>query len=194
MRPDREIERALVERVCANDDDAVEKLLFEICGRKISYIAHKFNLEPEELFVEIYTLLREDNWRRLRTWRGDSSITTWISAVASNYCLRRAQDQQRFVSLSNMADEAVNSSIWRPADNEITRSVEDRLTLLQAIEFVDNVRYRLILYKILNGQDDIAQMASELQMAINQVYVLRSRALKSLKRVLERMYVYDQSS
>lgn len=194
MRPDREIERALVERVCANDDAAVETLLFEVCGKKISYIACRFSLEPEELFVEIYLHLREGNWRRLRTWRGESSIRAWMSEVALNYCLRRVQDRQRLVPLSNGADEAVNSSIWGLANNEITRGVEDRVILLQAIELVNNARYRLILYWMLDGRDDIAQMASELQTTINEVYVLRSRALRSLRRVLEELDVDDQPS
>lgn len=184
MIADRELDLLLVERVCANDPAAIEELFFDICGSMIGGIARDFSFEPEDLLGDLYVHLSADNWRRLRTWRGESSIKAWMRQVALNYCMRQVQDRNHVQSLSD-SDEADGSvdPILSELEDEIDRVV-DRVVLLQSIERVNNARYRYVLYQILDGKDN-AQIASELGTTIDQGYVLRSRSIAALRRVWE---------
>ena len=58
-------DRTLVERVCADDDQALEELLGRRCRFVIRYLSQQYGYE--DLQNELYVHLREDNWRRLRT-------------------------------------------------------------------------------------------------------------------------------
>lgn len=93
--------------VCNNDDDACRRLLNEqlgyitkVCEQSASgaypgesrssisgdggasyHIHQHATLDADELFIHVVDHLKEDNYRRIREFRGRSSITTYITAI-----------------------------------------------------------------------------------------------------------------
>jgi RNA polymerase sigma factor (sigma-70 family) len=174
-------DRDLVERICTDDPEAAEELLLRRCGRAIAWLSRQYSYE--DLLGHLYLHLREGNWRRLRTWRGDSPIVRWVEQVAVRICRRKVKDSRRFVSLEDGGYGLLEEPGWRP-DEQWLRTVE-RVRLLEAIEQLDAQRDRLVLLAAYFEGKDPDDIAAELGITRGNVDVIKHRALKRLRRMLE---------
>jgi len=92
----------LVQEVCAGDDAAAERLFVDVCGQVIECLSKRFDYE--DLLVDLYIHLSADNWRRLRTWRGESSIQAWITQVALRLCYQHVTRNSRETPVGGLED------------------------------------------------------------------------------------------
>lgn len=170
----------LVSSICSGDQLAIEELLVNRCGRAIEYLSGKFDYD--ELIVDLYIHLSEDNWRRLRTWRGKSSINSWIYQVAVRLCLRKAKEKHPFVPL---IDE-IHANPNDPANPE--EVIEKHLHIIALMEALEQLspRERRFVYLLFFEEKTLDEVANALRLRKCALYVLKHRVLKKLRRLMEK--------
>jgi RNA polymerase sigma factor (sigma-70 family) len=168
----------LWEAICAGGASALEELFVVRCGRMTEYLGRKYGFRdlPGELLLH----LREDDWRRLRTWKGRSSLKTWVEQVAIHLCLKYAKETNRFKPLEhwNELEDAT-----RRAETE-ERSRFSRLDALKAMNTLRNTQERnLLVLHILQGLP-IAEAAGLMGITRGNADVVKHRAIRHMREAL----------
>jgi RNA polymerase sigma-70 factor (ECF subfamily) len=169
-------DRNLVERVCAGDRDAAELLFGVRLRRRIRYLA--MHCSYEDLFGELYLYLMEDDWRRLRTWRAESSLDSWLQTVAINLCIQRLKKERRLV----LFDPEIMAEKWGvelDPDKALLRS-----DLLRAIESLSSAQERLLIMLHSIQDKPIEEVAKILHINVNNAYQIKRRAIQHLREKL----------
>lgn len=172
---------ALVGRVCACDRAAAETLFTTVLGRTITAVSRRWNYP--DLLDELFVHLSENDWRRLKTWEGRSSLQSWIRVVCNRICSEAVQGRQRFVPLPTGTESDFVSREEQVIDEMIRE--ETRLGLLDAIEELDAPRDRLVLRLHYFSGRDLPSIAKELGVPLATVYVIKSRAVARLRERLK---------
>lgn len=170
----------LVAAVCSGDLAAAEHLFTERAGSIILFLSRKF--QYDELLGDLFINLRKDHWKKLKTWSGAGSLSGWISQVCIRLCYTRIRELKRFVPVD--ADVLARIPDGRPGQHEDLVAARDRVSLLKAIETLDNPRDRLILRIVLFDSKSSDQAAAELGLKREHFYVLKGRAVSRLKERL----------
>src|ERR1700722_9429330 len=91
-------EYQLVQRTCAGDREAARILFCELLGPLAEALGHRWNYPdlPNQLFVH----LCENDWRRLRTWKGPGCVKGWARAVCRNLFLAEVKARSGMMPLS----------------------------------------------------------------------------------------------
>ncbi len=130
---DAEDDASVVHRVLAADPAAFA-LLMRRCNRRLYRLARAIvgnDAEAEDALQEAYL----NAYRRLRQFRGDSSLITWLSRLVVNECLGRKRRSARRQNVIPM--------IPSPADDEVEAVASDDLGSPEAL--ADRAQMRGIL-------------------------------------------------
>ena len=165
-------DKHLFDALCAGQTSAQKELLIDRCGRMLSYLSIKY--EYEDLVGVLLVHLQEDDWRRLKTWKGDSSLKTWIEQVAIRLCLRHLKGKQRFEPLDekHMVDHRLEGCRFSHQD------------LLKALSLLRNDQERrLIVLHALNDMS-IVDAAEALGISRGNADVVKHRAIRNMRKAL----------
>jgi RNA polymerase sigma factor (sigma-70 family) len=172
---------ALVERTLAGDRAAAETLFTTVLGRTIDVIARRWDYP--DLLDELFVHLSENGWRRLSTWKGESSLEGWVRVVANRICYAEVQGRRHLVPLP-LGEERDFASEEEQVIETLIRE-ETRVGLLDAIDQLETPRDRLVLrMHYFNGRD-LPQIAKEIGVPLSTVYVIKSRAIARLRQRLK---------
>ncbi len=174
--PNRQSDQSLIERVCAGDREAAEELFGIRLRRKIRYLAMRCSYD--DLPGELYLHLTEDSCRRLRTWRGDSSLDAWVQRVAINLSIERLKKERRLV----LYDPDVMAEKWG-VELDLNKGLL-RSDLLRAIEALDSAQERLMITLHVMQDKSIEEVAAILRVTPNNAHQIKSRAIKHLREKL----------
>ncbi len=171
-------DRELRDRLCSGAPAAVHELLELRCGAMLGFLAFKFGFE--DLKGELLLHLQVDQWRRLRTWKGESSLKTWVETVATRICLRRVKERRRFVPLEewNELEVAVNR------DRNEQEGMLARRDLLKAMALLpSDQERRLLALHALQGLP-LAEVAQLMGITRGNADVIKHRAVKHMRQAL----------
>jgi RNA polymerase sigma factor (sigma-70 family) len=88
--PQIDLDRALVASVLAGLGPEVKRLLVQVDRQVRSLVRRNFpSAHREDLIHDFSQALWEDEWRRLRLWRGDSPLSHYLATLFSNFQLDR---------------------------------------------------------------------------------------------------------
>ena len=170
----------LVARVLINDGCAIEELFIQRCGQEIGFLSIRYR--QDDLLGELYFHLSQDDWRRLRTWQGRSSIKCWVEMVAVRICLYRVKDFSRFEPLDNWVD--ILQADGFGSKEALVRNAEIS-DVLEAIEKLETERDKTVMRSLLINEMDLNEIATELQISADQAYVVKCRAIKRVKQIIK---------
>lgn len=173
----------LFDQLCRGVPDAVEELLLRRCGPRLKYLAWRF--EYEDLGQDLYVWLRESDWTRLKSWRGDGSLNAWVIATATRLCLQRHRATSRLVALdTKILDAFQDKAAGDPLAGMIANS--RRSELLEAIERLPNERQRQILRLTVFREPPktTSEVAELLKITENNLFKLKHDAIKKLRQLL----------
>jgi len=124
-------ERALIARCLAGDADAFQGVYARHAVRlyNLAYRMSGSEAEAEDLLQEVFL----QAYRKLGSFRGDSSLGTWLYRLATNLCLDRVRSKQGRV---DQRTEPLDAGDGRPPIEPAARSVDvvvDRIDLERAI-------------------------------------------------------------
>ena len=170
-------ERRLVQSVCLDDASAVEELLFKLCGPMLRRLCEMYNYP--DLLGELYLHLKEDEWRRLRTWQGHAPLRGWMKQVAVHLCIKKLKDGLRFTPLDNEGEER-DARLSVKIDSDVNLR---RMELMRAISALTDVRERLLMTEHILLDQDIEQIAQRMQISRANADVIKHRATKHLREM-----------
>jgi RNA polymerase sigma factor (sigma-70 family) len=119
-----ESNRVLVERILRGDREAVATWLVDLCGDDVAYLSrfYKFADLPGELCI---TMTR-NNFKTLRSWKGDASLRHWTRVVAINLCLQNLRTERRQMLLTASKYDPEGR---KPSDRPCESGADDVLDL-----------------------------------------------------------------
>ena len=173
---DPQIIQGLIDR----DERITREFFFLRCQPLVYSLIQKFfggEADYDELVNDLYLHLMEDDARRLRMFKGNSSIYFWLKEVAKNYFLDR---KNRVSMIENVDDERLLDKAKNElTDNSANEAMMDVAVLLDQIE---NETYRLVLRKhIIEGMDyDELEKVTGIKKA--NLYNIKKRALAALEK------------
>ena len=175
-------DRQTFDRICLDDVEAVIELLVGQCGRGLKYLERQF--EYPDLLGDLYLHLKEDGWRRLRTWLRQSSLRHWTHQVAVRLCLAKVRaDKRRF---RGFAEWNLNYLPNQPVPLAGPPEVYGQGELLLAIQNLASEKERLLILSHCIEGRPIEEVATELGINVNYAYVIKSRAIAHLREALVR--------
>jgi len=124
--PDRQADRALVERCLGNQPGAFDELYRRFAPRVFTLACRMTGSRStgEDLLQEIFLLV----YRKLGSFKGEAALGTWVYRLATNCCLDHLRSRQhKLEQASDELDERV------PPRVEGRRFTAERLDLERAI-------------------------------------------------------------
>ena len=194
--PDPRVEEvALVQRCAAGDDDAWADLLRQY-GRFLDFMVRRALAgargripspdEVDEVRDEVLAWLIADDNRVLKTYRGESRLTSWLGVVVGRRARRIARRgeslRMKTVSLDALTADAASQLVRDPGADQTPR----HRALAQLADAVEKLseRDRLLIRGTFYEKRSYAELAAELGVRTDSVGQLLFRAKKRLKKHL----------
>jgi RNA polymerase sigma-70 factor (ECF subfamily) len=172
-------DRRLVARILAGDAGAVEEFVSQYEQFIYAILIRSLNLMPEEadeIFQRFLFHLWEDEFRRLREWKGKTKLSAYLAQIVRN--LAHDYRRQRPLEASEYPDT--------PVEDPILANVERRLTIERALARLSD-RDRLLIHHRFIREESPNEIAAALGLTPNNVGVALSRAKSRLRKILSRM-------
>ncbi len=140
--------------------------------------------EAEEVVAGLFAALVERDYAQLRTYRGDSTLATWLSVAA----IRRAQNHLRAEGRESARRLRLGELGPREAEEPDPLGGLEREEAVRLVERAAEglpARDRLILRLHFVEGLPRAETARRLRVSLNSVTALASRAVSRLRELLE---------
>lgn len=175
--PDRE----LVNLLCEGNNPVQLQLLQKIrpIVKFIRIKREAFDLDETDLTHDFYIFLQKNNFEKLRSFRFDSQLNTWLFAVCYRFISRQYETFMKEKKLKTTLIDGVKVCII----DETSQKYLVRAELLDAISKLTDKRECLVLILILQGYE-AKEIAENLGTTVNNVYVIKSRAIEKLRKLL----------
>lgn len=173
-------DKELIARIVQDDAAAVEYLFFVKCRpmfQRIVYQLFSNNVEVEELIGEFYLYVRKNDWAKLKSFEGKSSLMTWLTVVATRFFVNNRQD---LVNLQDTIAQNVQDLTNQLQSND---QIINKLELYDAVFKIPNPKYRWVILADLNGNTS-QEMSIALQTTIGNIYNYRKRGIIELKEII----------
>lgn len=127
----------------AEEREAGQTALAKRCAKIAAIVGRQFQIDPDELQNEVILKLIHENFHRLRSFRGDSTLNTWLNRVIHNTAINMAQSRTRYESRNYPLDreeQAIGFFFSDVSMGEIMEflqklSPEDRYLIIQRVVF-----------------------------------------------------------
>jgi RNA polymerase sigma-70 factor (ECF subfamily) len=170
-------DRRLVAGLLAGDAGAVELFISEYRQFIYTIFVRYLNLRPEdadELFQRFLFHIWQDDFRRLREWRRNTSLAAYIARIARNL----AHDYRREARFDTPDYLDV------PLDDPGLANIENRQMMELALSRLSQ-RDRELIRRHFYLEQSHAEIGQALGITANNVGVALSRAKLRLKKILE---------
>ncbi|MGN1234299.1 MAG: hypothetical protein ACI4UJ_12760 [Candidatus Cryptobacteroides sp.] len=171
----------LVISVCGNNPDAIVFFFYEKFLPVFQY--HILKIFPEGtdirgLVDEFFLYLREDGWRRLKTYQTDkSSLATWVSVISFRFF--------KYYKFNRLESRGVvrASDRWEEYAGEWVSSNETgaMMDIDAAIETIPNSRDREIARMVFLEDEEFKTVADRFDLSVDYIYTIKNRLIRQLK-------------
>jgi len=184
--PDRDAERALVDRARRGDVGAFEALYRGNVGR-VYALALRLTADQRaaaELTQDVFV----HAWQKLATFRGDAALATWLHRIALNTLFMRDRgDRRRAARMQSVGDEPMSDERTMPSNEGRARAVDvdQAVDLERAIAALPpGARRVFVLHDVIGYRhDEIARLTG---LAEGTLRAQLHRARKLLMEALDR--------
>lgn len=122
---------------------------------------------------------------RLHTFRGDSSVRTWLYSIARNVWLEHIRKNKNHINLDDLLELYL--------EDYVSSDVSAKMLLSCVKEYLAqlNEQSRTVVYHRIEGYS-YEEIAKKLQISSNSARVIEHRAKKNLKEfLLKEGWIYD---
>lgn len=175
----------LVERVLADDEKAVLHFFYEKFYSVFEYHVYKifpYEQSVQELVHEFFLYLRQDDWRRLRSYNSEKAkLNTWVSVISFRFFLNFKKtkiDSNGFITIFEQWDDKILQY-----KNECEEQV--RMDVGRAIESLKNETERKVARRLILEEADVQDVANENNLSVDYTYTVKSRAVSHLRIILK---------
>ena len=172
----------LIDRIVAGNNLLAAHFLNQKCLNTFIYINNTrlkgLDLCVDDLINDFYLYLHENNWEKLRSFRFESKLQTWINLVASRFFLKKYG--------KDLKENARKGSQINGFQSLIDIDQHDkkvRAELIEAIGQLKDKRAQRALLLFLQGFDS-NEIGEQIGTSTNNVYTIKSRAIEKLRTLL----------
>lgn len=170
---------ALARRVVARESEAMDDLV----GMYADYLKRllgpmtAWSPDTDDILQETFLLA----WRKMRSYRGDASLKSWLTTIAIRACRNHARSLQRFTrALQSMWVERVKRSPNLDIEDDRWQIVQHAMQQLSPSD-------REVVVLIHVEHMSLAEAAAHLELRINTVEVRLHRARQRLKQLIPQL-------
>ncbi len=170
----------LVARILAGEEGAIEQFISEYRQFIYAILVRYLNLAPEdadEVFQRFLFHLWQDDYRRLRDWRGKTTLAAYVARIARN--LGHDYRRQQRLETQDLPDLALDDP--RLADLERSEILGHALSRL-------SVRDRELIHRRFYLEQTHSEIAETFRTTTSNIGVALSRAKRRLRKILEKKF------
>jgi len=196
-------DKDLIEKILNRNDEAweffivqytpfIQKAINQVLSyNQIGYIVEEIG----ELVNDIFLSLLENDYKRLRQFRGESKLSTWLFTVSENKTkdfLRKQKALIEIISFEENDDQKPQIPDKRPTAVEQLESIEVVKSVFKELQdrLTDQEKNFMQLHYF---QDKaLPAVADEMNISINNVYVIKHRVKKKGGKILSEFTKYKK--
>lgn len=171
----------IIASLIAHDPKVTAQFFFKDCRPLfISIIRRVFGnqiVDYDEIISELYVLLMENDARKLRTFKNESSLFQWLKTIAVRHCLEL---KRRGKVIDNENQEPLVNSGKNLSYVESSQAKMDVESLLRQM---NNQRYALVIHLLMIEEKSPEEVAKQLSITVANLYNIKRRAMKALVEV-----------
>ena len=172
-------DRQLIDQIIIGNKVLIALFLKQKCAKTFEYIRNTrlkgLDLDVNDLISDFYLFLQENNWEKLRTFRFESKLQTWVNLVASRYLLKKYEMELKENSMKGTPIEGIASFIDETHYCSVVRA-----ELLEAIQNLKDKKEQQVLLLTLQGYDAV-EIARNIGTSTSNVYTIKCRAIEKLR-------------
>jgi RNA polymerase sigma-70 factor (ECF subfamily) len=176
-------DRRLAARIIAGDTGAVEEFVSQYQPFIYAILVRSLNLRPDEadeIFQRFLFHIWEDEFRRLRDWKGKTKLSAYLAQIVRNLAHDYRRDYRRQPPLERPDKPDI------PAEERVIANIERRQMIDRALSRLSD-RDRYLIHQRFILEQSPSEIAATLGVTTNSVGVALSRARRRLKKILSRM-------
>lgn len=174
-------DREIIDALIAHDPKVTDQFFFKDCRPLfVSVIRRVFGAQivnNKEIISELYILLMENDARRLRQFKFDSTLFQWLKTTAIRHCLK-LKSQGRVID--NESQEPLNDS---GKSRSVTESSQTKMDLEALLRQMKNQRYALVIRLLAIEDLSPEDVALRLSVTVANLYNIKRRAMVALAEV-----------
>jgi RNA polymerase sigma factor (sigma-70 family) len=179
----------------AGDNAAADEFVdryWRFVGSVLMRCVRLSQVDFEEVFQQVWIHLWEDNYRRLRQWRGDGEFRSYLAALVRHLAL----DYASRIGAENRRDER-NADDIEGKSNELPTPHRgpDQLMLVSELRRIIKeglkhlkARDRELIERRHVGEQSYRDIADAMSLTVNHVGVALARAEERLRKNLSELY------
>lgn len=174
-------DQEIISSLIAHDPKVTAQFFFKDCRPLfISIIRRVFGnqiVDNDEIISELYVLLMENDARKLRTFKYESTLFQWLKTIAVRHCLEL---RRRGKMIDNESQEPLVNSGKNLSYVESSQAKMDVESLLRQM---NNQRYALVIHLLMIEEKSPEEVAKQLSITVPNLYNIKRRAMKALVEV-----------
>ena len=174
-------DQEIISSLIAHDPKVTAQFFFKDCRPLfISIIRRVFEnqiVDYDEIISELYVLLMENDARKLRTFKYESTLFQWLKTIAVRHCLEL---KRRDKVIDNESQEPLVNNGKNLSYVESSQAKMDVESLLRQM---NNQRYALVIHLLMIEEKSPEEVAKQLSITVANLYNIKRRAMKALVEV-----------
>ena len=174
-------DQEIISSLIAHDPKVTAQFFFKDCRPLfISIIRRVFEnqiVDYDEIISELYVLLMENDARKLRTFKYESTLFQWLKTIAVRHCLEL---KRRDKVIDNESQEPLVNNGKNLSYVESSQAKMDVESLLRQM---NNQRYALVIHLLMIEEKSPEEVAKLLSITVANLYNIKRRAMKALVEV-----------
>lgn len=174
-------DREIVSFLIAREPKVTAQFFFKDCRPLLlSVIRRVFGtqiVDYDEVISEIYVLLMENDAKKLRSFKFESTLYQWLKTIAIRHCL---QLKNKAKVIDNESQEPLVNSGREFSSTESSQARIDMETLLRQMK---NQRYALVIRLLMIDDRTPEEVARQLCVTVDNLYNIKRRAIQALAEV-----------
>lgn len=181
----------IIQKLIDRDNQLTQEFFFEHCKPLFLSIINKvfnYKVDYNEFVNELYLHLMENDAKRLRTFKYESSLYGWLKTVAIHFYLDKKK-QDTMMEKEN-EDSPIEKNAIDMSSEPNTMSGIDIERLLVAMP---NQRYAYVIRKLILEDMRPEDLAIEMHITTDNLYNIKKRAMLQMTQVaLNDIKIYNK--
>lgn len=174
-------DQEIISSLIAHDPKVTAQFFFKDCRPLfLSIIKHVFGtqiVDYDEIISELYILLMENDAKKLRTFKFESTLYQWLKTTTTRHC-QLLRNKAKVID--DESQEPLNKSYRELSTTENSQAQVDIETLLRQMK---NQRYALVIRLLMIEDKTPEEVAQQLCVTVDNLYNIKRRAMQALTEV-----------
>ena len=174
-------DQEIISSLIARDPKVTSQFFFKDCRPLfLSVIRRVFGaqiVDYDEIISEIYILLMENDAKKLRSFKFESTLYQWLKTIAIRHCLL-LKSKKRVID--DESQEPLNNS---HRELSLTDNSQARMDIETLLRQMKNQRYALVIRLLMIEDKTPEDVARQLCVTVDNLYNIKRRAILALTEV-----------